>query len=80
MNNPPDKLCVQEMRSKNITKSIQVFLDGVEQSNRVTSYNTKEGWLKRHVWDDNNNPVIENDMFKIEKMRGTITVEWGKRK
>lgn len=74
---PPYKLCVQEMRSKNITQKIRVWLDGVEQINRVTSYNTKEGWLKRYKQDEAGRPYIEQGNLVVEKCIGTVKVEWG---
>lgn len=76
-NKPPDKLCVQQMVALKITKPIKVWLDNIEQKNRVVQYNIPQGWLKRYQHDERGLPIIKNDELVIEKLSGVVTVDWG---
>jgi hypothetical protein len=56
-----------------------VFLDGVDQGNRVRTADEEQGFVVRDVLSDPNDPtsyVMKGEEWVSERVEGKVLVEW----
>lgn len=75
MRQPPRQLSINDRPINPDCFNVQVWLDGVRQT-RVTAYNQDEGWIERHITDENGNVKIFCDKIRQERINGTVEIKW----